>query len=236
MSRTYAIADAHGNFDLLCKAISLAEKHAGSHDATLIVLGDFVDRGPQSALIIDLLIAGPTLPNWRWIVLQGNHEAIMLAALSNPERNLRWWIGNGGGETLKSYGYLNGDDLLPLKVPNRHIDWLNSLPIWYEDDHRIYVHAGVPFDREISDTNSETLQWMLYPGDVEHDDAEIYPDQRHCSGKHIVHGHHQSELHPLLKPHRTNLDGFAWFTGRLAVGVFADDVSGGPIEILQAAR
>jgi serine/threonine protein phosphatase 1 len=236
MSRTYAIADAHGNFDLLCKAISLAEAHAGAEGGTLIILGDFVDRGPQSASIIDLLIAGPSLPNWRWIVLQGNHEAIMLAALANPAAHLRWWVGNGGGETLKSYGYVHGDMILPLKVPAAHLAWLHSLPLWHQDAHRIYVHAGVPFDQPVTEATPQTLQWMLYPGDVDHADAEFHPDECHCTGKHIVHGHHQSELHPLLKPHRTNLDSFAWMSGRLAVGVFDDGQPGGPVEILEAVR
>lgn len=235
MSRTYAIADAHGNFDLLCKAISLAEAHAGAAGGTLVILGDFVDRGALSASIIDLLMVGPSLAGWRWIVLQGNHEAIMLHCLANPAK-LNWWVANGGGETLKSYGYVNGDSLYPLKVPAAHIAWLHSLPVWHEDAHRIYVHAGVPFDQPVTEAGRESLQWMLYPGDVDHGDAEVHLDERHCSGKHIVHGHHQSELHPLLKPHRTNLDSFAWMSGRLAVGVFDDALPGGPVEILEALR
>lgn len=235
MTRTYAIADAHGNFDLLCKAISLAEHHAGEQGGTLIILGDFVDRGPQSASIIDLLMAGPSLPHWRWIVLQGNHEAIMLEALSNPQM-LGWWVRNGGGETLKSYGYTNGDALFPLRIPTAQLLWLQALPIAHEDDHRIFVHAGVPFDQPLAEAKKDTLQWMLYPGDVDHGDAEFHADLAHCSGKHIVHGHHQSALHPLLKPHRTNLDTFAWSTGRLAVGVFDDSAPGGPIEVLEALR
>lgn len=235
MSRTYAIADAHGNFDLICKAISLAESHAGADGGTLIVLGDFVDRGPQSSTIIDLLMSGPSLPNWQWIVLQGNHEAIMLECLSNPAL-LGWWVRNGGGETLKSYGYVDGDALFPLRIPAAHLEWLDALPIAHEDAHRIYVHAGVPFDQPLAEAKKDTLQWMLYPGDVDHGDAEFHPDAGHCSGKHIVHGHHQSALHPLLKPHRTNLDTFAWSTGRLAVGVFDDDRAGGPIAVLEVFR
>lgn len=237
MGRTYAIADVHGNFDLLCKAISLTEAHAGDAEGnTLVILGDFVDRGPHTASIIDLLSVGPSLHNWRWIVLQGNHEAMMLAALADPARYLKWWIGNGGGATLLSFGYVEGDTIFPLKVPQWQLDWLECLPLWHQDDHRIYVHAGVPFDQTLTRAKRESLQWMLYPGDVEHGEAEFHPDERHCSGKHIVHGHHQSASHPLLKPHRTNLDSFAWSTGRLAVGVFDDARPGGPVEILEALR
>lgn len=231
--KTYAIGDLHGRFDLLCRAIALIERDAGNDGGTLVVLGDFVDRGPQSRSIIDLLMAGPQSPNWRWIVLQGNHEDIMLQTLANPERHLRWWAGNGGVQTLQSYGYVQGDKIVPLKVPTDHLDWLAALPVWHEDAHRIFVHAGVPPHQTLTEAKRETLQWMLYPSDESYPDAEIHDDLPHCSGKHVVHGHHQSEYHPLLKPHRTNLDSFAWLTGRLAIGVFSDDQAE-PIEIMAA--
>lgn len=229
---TYAIADLHGRFDLLCRAIDLIEADAGEAGGTFVVLGDFVDRGPQSRNIIDLLMAGPQRSNWRWIILQGNHEAMMLECLSNPAL-LRWWIGNGGGQTLHSYGYQNGDDLFPLRIPAEHLEWISGLPIYHEDAHRIFVHAGVPFDQLLTDAKTETMQWMLYPGDIDHGDAEVHQDAPHCSGKHIVHGHHQSASHPLLKKHRTNLDSFAWNTGRLAIGVFEDGCPA-PVKIMDA--
>lgn len=234
MTRTYAIADLHGRFDLLCRAIDLIEADAGEEGGTFICLGDFVDRGPQSRNIVDLLMAGPQRPNWRWIVLQGNHEAMMLEVLANPVQELmRWWIGNGGAATLRSYGYDGSQALLPLKVPQEHLDWLAALPVTHEDEHRIFVHAGVPFDQPLGEAKRETLQWMLYPGDVDHGDAEFHDDAAHVSGKHIVHGHHQSLTHPLLKPHRTNLDSFAWYGGRLAIGVF-DGSQPGPVKIMDA--
>jgi serine/threonine protein phosphatase 1 len=235
MGLTYAIADLHGRFDLLCRAIDLIEADAGDSGGRFIVLGDFIDRGPSSRNIVDLLMAGPQLPNWTWQVLQGNHEAMMLEVLGSPTPHLmRWWIGNGGGRTLMSYGYQQGDEIHPLKVPAEHMAWLASRPLLIEDDHRIFVHAGVPFDRHVTDTKPDTLQWMLYPGDIEGGDAEFHADARHISGKHIVHGHHQSASHPLLKPHRTNLDSFAWHTGRAAIGVFDDTLPGGPVRILSA--
>jgi serine/threonine protein phosphatase 1 len=228
---TYAIADLHGRFDLLCRAIDLIEADAGEAGGTFIVLGDFVDRGPMSRQIIDLLMAGPQLPNWRWIVLQGNHEDIMLQALANPEL-LRWWFSNGGMQTLHSYGYEQGGHHLP-DIPAEHLRWLMKLPVTHEDDLRIFVHAGVPYSQPVAEAKRETLQWMLYPGDVDSDDAEFHLDERHISGKHIVHGHHQSASHPLLKPHRTNLDSFAWNTGRLAIGVF-DDTQAAPVRVMEA--
>lgn len=234
MNRTYAIGDLHGRFDLLCRAIDMIDRDAGEAGGTFIVLGDFVDRGPQSRSIIDLLMQGPQAPNWRWVVLQGNHEAMMLECLDNP-RILHWWIGNGGGQTLQSYGYHNGDQLTPLRIPGGHLEWLAALPLTYEDEHRIFVHAGVPFDKPLSEATPQTLQWMLYSDSGERfDDAEYGSGEgAHVSGKHIVHGHHQSAHHPLILPGRTNLDSFAWYTGRLAIGVF-DETRAGPVKVLEA--
>ncbi|WP_394662933.1 metallophosphoesterase [uncultured Sphingomonas sp.] len=232
-TKTYVIADLHGRFDLLERAIALIERDAGASGGTFVCCGDFVDRGPQSRQIIERLMEGPRRINWRWIVLQGNHEAMMLECLGKPGI-LRWWIGNGGGQTLQSYGYEHGDALEPLKIPDDHLAWLAALPVAHEDAHRIYVHAGVPFDQALSDAKTETLQWMLYGEYKEDGTTDLAADEQHVSGKHIVHGHHQSARHPLLKPHRTNLDSFAWATGHSAIGVFDDATPGGPVRILDA--
>jgi serine/threonine protein phosphatase 1 len=221
--KTYAIGDLHGRFDLLEKAIELIERHS-PEGGRFIVLGDFVDRGFQSKEIIQRLIAGPTSDKWEWIVLQGNHEDIMLQAYRNPAC-LSWWIGNGGGGTLMSYGYKNGDALkYPLKIDANHIAWLTHLPVYFQDELRVFVHAGVPHDELVTEANRQTLQWLLHKGDIP-DDRDCYEDKPNISGKHIVHGHHQDATHPLLLPHRTNLDSFAWYTGRLVIGVFDDDVA-----------
>lgn len=218
---TYVIADLHGRFDLLCSALSAIDI-LSPRGGRLVILGDFVDRGAQTRNIIDLLMAGPSSPDWEWVILQGNHEAMMIEALDTPnQRTLGLWLANGGDDTLLSYGYVVGESILPLKVPAEHLAWLRSLPIFFEDDLHIFVHAGVPWDQPVSEAKTETLQWMLYSTDDR--------DGAHCSGKHIVHGHHQSQYHPLKLPGRTNLDAHAYYTGRLAVGVFADEIAG-PVE------
>ncbi len=116
--------------------------------------------------------------------------------------------------------------------PTEHLEWINNLPFFYEDDQRIFVHAGLPHDTELKDIDPGIAQWMLYQDESSYKDATYYPDVPHISGKHIVHGHVQSATHPNLKPHRTNLDSFAWYTGRSAIGVFNDEQPQ-PIEILE---
>jgi serine/threonine protein phosphatase 1 len=76
MSKTYAIADLHGRFDLLEMALTCIVERA-EPSGTVVTLGDYVDRGPDSRKIIERLIAGPGLDGWRLICLKGNHEDIM---------------------------------------------------------------------------------------------------------------------------------------------------------------
>jgi len=217
MSLTFVIADLHGRADLLEAALSTIEAQAAS--GTVVFLGDYVDRGPNSREIIARLVAGPQAP-WSWICLRGNHEEMMrrgLIASDGMFSDRGLWIVNGGDATLQSYG----DD--PQSVPDAHIDWLDALPHMHIDLHRVYVHAAVDPARALNSQMERTVLWRLY-------DAE---DEGGHGDFHVVHGHHQFAEGPLLKRHRSNLDTFAWTTGRLCVGVFDDDTPGGPVKIIE---
>lgn len=223
MSLTFAIADLHGRFDLLTAALhkigDCGAKHDGPH--TVVFLGDYIDRGPKSRAIIERLMAGP-VGTWKWIVLKGNHEGIMLGWLRGK---ISWddWSINGGGATLISYGQSEGEQPSRDVVPTQHIQWLERLPFLYVDQHRVFVHAGVdptiPLDRQ----TEITLTWVIYP--------DGFADGH--SNHHVVHGHHQHAHGPELFVGRTNLDTFAWHTGRLVVGVFDDAKQGGPIDLIE---
>src|SRR6266404_6878529 len=102
MSLTYAIADLHGRFDLLTAAFDAIVKHAAERSFKIITLGDYVDRGPQSRQIIDHLMAAQEM-GVSLICLKGNHEDMMVETLRRP-LHPNWWIDNGGGQTLISYG------------------------------------------------------------------------------------------------------------------------------------
>jgi serine/threonine protein phosphatase 1 len=224
MANTYAIADLHGRFDLLEMAITAIEADAPD-GGRVVFLGDYVDRGPQSAQIIERLMAGPADPSkWAWVCLQGNHEAMMLTCL-NKRGLMHWWLGNGGGATLISYGAKNGDLVTEAadRVSAQHIAWLEDLHLFEVDDHRVYVHAGVDPAVSLAMQDAQVLQWKLY------DEG----DQRGHSGRHVVHGHHQFADGPILLEGRTDLDTFAWWTGRLVIGVFDDDTSGGPARTIE---
>lgn len=221
MGYTYVFADLHGRYDLLMAAMDAIYAHA-NEPGTIVLTGDYVDRGPESRQILDELIHGEVRPGWIRRCLKGNHEDIMLQCYTG-RANLAWWLQNGGVETLVSYGQPLVQHLIPGIVPNEHINWIESLPLMHVDEHRVFVHAGVIADLPIEEQEEQTIIWMLY----DDDDAG-----GHASGRHVVHGHHQFANGPILKAGRTDLDTFAWFTGRLVIGVFDDAVPGGPVDLI----
>lgn len=229
----YAIADLHGRYDLLLEAINLIYDDAGSDDYKIITLGDYIDRGPKSAEIIKHLMGrtGDT------ICLKGNHEAMMVETITKPLMP-DWWVGNGGDTTLKSYGW-GGEPYSIYSydvVAKAHVEWMQNLPLYFETEKQLFVHAGIPQDNMNLPPNSkfshkekqlrEQMIWMLYDRNT----------AGGWKGKHVVHGHHQFADGPHTwtgpKGGRTDLDTFAWKTGRLVVGVF-DDSQGPAIKYIE---
>ena len=190
--RLYAIGDIHGALDCLDRLIGKIEKDAGGlSDAQLIFLGDYVDRGPDSKGVIDRLIELKT-NHPDAIFLKGNHEAVMLDFLSDPEEALEWleW---GGDQTLRSYGVSGaltkaGGDLsaaLNEALPKTHRDFLDSLDLTYAAGDYFFVHAGVRPGVAIEDQEEADLLWIRKRF---HD---AYPDER--PEQVIVHGHHPTK-------------------------------------------
>jgi serine/threonine protein phosphatase 1 len=215
MTTTYVIPDLHGRADLLDAALARIATHAAGASGTLIVLGDYVDKGPDSRGVIARLIAG-IAPGWSLVTLKGNHDAMMAEALRDPAAVANW-LGKGGDTALASYG---GD---VDAVPAAHRAWLERLVLLHMDAHRIYVHAGLDPDIALEAQSERALLWKRYAKD----DASGFGDH------HVVHGHDNDPAGPLLLAGRSNLDTQAWKTGRLVIGVFDDATPGGPLEILE---
>lgn len=216
----YAIGDIHGRLDLLEAALRAVASHGGAAHRQIVCLGDYVDRGPASDEVVARLKAleGPDV-----VCLKGNHEAMMVEALSGGGRvAMDMWLGNGGEETLAAYGGAEA-------VPRAHLDWLDGLPLWWRDAYRDYVHAGVEPGAPLEDQDPAALLWIR--------DRFLAAPARDLP-RHVVHGHTprwRGKLDPALPellPHRTNLDTGAWMTGVLSVGVFDEALAGGPIEVL----
>jgi serine/threonine protein phosphatase 1 len=217
MSITYAIPDLHGRIDLLEAAFDRIAGHAAGRICTIVTLGDYIDRGPNSAQVIDKLMFFQS-DTMRLVALKGNHEAMMWE-VSNNLAEMDHWIENGGEQTLESYRVQYGASVIPAA----HLDWIAKLGLLHVDQHRVFVHAGVdsaiPLDRQ----SERTLLWKRYQAGSEEGHGH----------RHVVHGHQANIKAPIVTKSRTNLDALAWKTGRLVVGVFGDAAPGGTSEVLE---
>lgn len=220
MPLTFAIGDLHGRFDLLEAVLAAIEARVPG--GTIVFLGDYVDRGPQSREVIERLMAGPSA-GWQWICLMGNHEAMLVELMKFPENGMARFLANGGRATLASYGAAAWDPDAPLQIPAAHIAWLAALPLMHVDLHRVYVHATLDRWRPLHRQREQTLLWEIYADEDEGGHGDF----------HVVHGHDQVPVGPVLKKYRTNLDTCAWQTGRLVVGVFDDELRGGPAGLVE---
>ncbi len=175
MPRTLAIGDIHGcltHLDALLAAV------APTPEDTLVFLGDYVDRGPDSKGVLNrLLQLSRTHPKSRLAFLQGNHEQMMLAARANLSSQ-RDWILNGGDATLNSYA---GNRATLRDVPTEHWHFLESNLIdFYEDKTHIFVHASAYPDHDMEDQPDYMLKWERFEA-----------TRPHQSGKTIICGHSQ---------------------------------------------
>jgi serine/threonine protein phosphatase 1 len=220
MSFTYVVPDIHGRADLLRDGLAAIATHAAGHAGTIVGLGDYVNKGPDSKGAVDVL-RHEFLPGWRRVLLKGNHDAMMVAGLRDPSR-MSWWLERGGDATIRSY---SGH---PSDVPAADVEWLDQLALMHVDRFRVYVHAGLDPELPLERQTEKTLLWKRYAAD----DAAGFGE------RHIVHGHDSFPDGPKLLQGRTNLDAQAWRTGRLVIGLFDDDKSGGPVDFItvQGAR
>src|SRR2546430_4954764 len=175
MSRTYAVPDLDGRYDLLNAAIEKILVHSRGTAAKMVTVGDYVDRGPHSRQVMERLVnwSSEELP---LVALKGNHEAMMWECCRNLSE-IDCWLRNGGGQTLSSYGAANSLDT--SAVPVAHLDWIAKLPSLYFDQHRIYVHAGLDHMLPLNQQTDQTLLWKRYPEGFKKGHGKY----------HVVHGH-----------------------------------------------
>jgi serine/threonine protein phosphatase 1 len=169
----YVIPDIHGQLDQLkciCKSILPLRKSDGGKDK-LVLLGDYIDRGPKTPELIDFLIEAKKKYKDNLILLSGNHEQMLLDAIKpSPTSNKYiFWMNNGGIQTLSSYldranQHLdNPFELVRSRVkdfiPKEHIDFFNSLLPYYETEDYIFVHAGCDPTAPLNKQPLEELVW-----------------------------------------------------------------------------
>lgn len=217
--RVYAVGDVHGCLDRLramhlAIAADIAARPAAS--VTLVHLGDYIDRGPESAGVLDWLAEGPAPDGVGSVVnLMGNHETMMLAALAEGSgRAARLWLLNGGEATLHSFGLGNADDpgAWAERLPAGRLDFLRALPLTHRAGGYVFVHAGLRPGVPLAAQAPEDMLWIREPFLAAVEPFEAV----------VVHGHTPTR-DPVVRPNRIGIDTGAVLGGRLTCAVLEAD-------------
>ena len=193
---TFVIGDVHGRRAQLGRLLSLLPREAGRD--TLVLLGDLIDRGEDiPGTVSDVIELQRAAPPGSVVVLRGNHEQMLLDFLDD---GAPLWLhpAVGGQHTFGQYtGYKLTDELrswweearrrLLDSVPAEHLSFFRALPLFYEDEHAFYVHAGLDGEKHPRETDARHLLWSRNP--------DFY---KHYYGKPCVFGHTPTPLLPLL--------------------------------------
>lgn len=215
----YAVGDVHGRLDALEPLLrDIVQDVIASQPAQrplLVFLGDYVDRGPDSRSVVDLVLRLRRETRFEVISLKGNHEEALLQFLDDPAFAATW-MEHGGGPTLVSYGvqpppgrtdveaWGRTRDALAQALPDEHRRFYEELELMRIVGDYAFVHAGVRPGVPLDAQTERDLLWI----------RNEFIQGRGPFGKVIVHGHTPSEQ-PQLTPHRLGVDTGAYATGIL---------------------
>jgi serine/threonine protein phosphatase 1 len=211
-TRVYAVGDIHGRADLLDETIARIDEDLERRPtkyAIEVYLGDYVDRGPDSKSVIDLLAV--RLVQNGAVCLRGNHEALMETFLQDPAE-LQSWLPLGALQTFASYGIslrsgATAADLhrsLVAALPRTHELFLQCLRDSFRCGDFLFVHAGIRPGLPIELQNSSDMLWI----------RDEFLNSRQDHGVFVVHGH-TPVPHPDIHHNRINIDTGAWRSGTL---------------------
>ncbi|MBI0433720.1 metallophosphoesterase family protein [Roseomonas sp. KE0001] len=201
--RVYAIGDVHGcadRLEALHARIARDWRDRPAARCAIVHLGDYIDRGEASAAVLDRLAGPGPIAGAEWILLRGNHEAMMLDALTAGPGTVAedLWLWNGGDATLASYGAEDSR----LVLPEAHLALLRGLrPSWSAGDY-FFVHAGIDPRRALESQRELDLMWIREP----------FLSWPRPLPRIVVHGHTPSRA-PELRRWRIGID-----TGAVAGG------------------
>jgi serine/threonine protein phosphatase 1 len=216
--RIYAIGDVHGCLDRLAAVHEQIAEDLATRPvdiSVLVHLGDYVDRGLDSAQVVDWLSGGAPVPVSQIVNLMGNHEDMMLQALpgTNKEAN-NTWLGNGGADSLLSWEITR--KVPPAEwatlIPAEHQTFLRDLKISFRYGGYLFVHAGirpaVPLDRQ----ERHDMLWIREP----------FLSWKHSHDVIVVHGH-TPRHEPDVRSNRIGIDTGAVMGGVLTCLVLEED-------------
>ena len=196
-------------------------RNRGPADTTILLLGDLVDRGPDSKGVVDRAMRWDESFAQLGCIL-GNHEASLLSVLSGETKWLGSWLGYGGRETLLSYGVApetvsaDEDEIVEAtrdSVPDDHREWLESLPLFERRGDYVFAHAGIRPGVPIDEQEARDLLWI----------RGEFLESRADHGAVIVHGHSiTSDVDE--RANRIGIDTGAYFSDKLtALGLESGD-------------
>lgn len=196
--RTIAIGDIHGcahAFDALLEQIRPAQEDR------IVCLGDVIDHGRDTNLVIERLLA--LRRECLLVCIRGNHEEMLLGALTN-ERLRNSWLMCGGVPTLNSYKFCGDIDVLP----GEHIEFIRTFQDYFETERHIFTHANYEPELPMPDQPAHALRWSL---------LEDPAPRPHCSGKTVIVGHTEQKDGEVLdlgcvKCIDTYCHGYRWLT------------------------
>jgi serine/threonine protein phosphatase 1 len=196
MPRTIAIGDVHG----CSKALdALIEAIQPTPVDTLVMLGDYVDRGPDSRGVLDRLIELGS--RCRLVPILGNHDQMMLDTLNGEDSEI--WLEVGGREALESYETTEDLDV----IPSDHVAFLKSSLPFHETDSHIFAHANYYPDIPMAEQTEDMLRW---------ESLKSFTPGPHESGKRVIVGHSSQKSGEILDlGHLVCLDTFCYGGGWL---------------------
>jgi len=226
----YAVGDIHGRLDLLgqlmVKVRADAAETAGGLRPILVFIGDYIDRGPDAAGVIEAVLTLEEEGRFEVRPLKGNHEAQMLAFLEDPRAGPAW-MEFGGADTLLSYGVqppLSRSDLQAWEdarqafagaVPARHRQFFERLELAVSCGDYLFVHAGVRPGVPLQEQTERDLLWI----------RDDFLSSTRSIEKVVVHGH-TPEVAPYIGRNRIGIDTGAYATARLtAVRLFGAEAA-----------
>lgn len=233
-ARTFVIGDVHG--DLQGLEVVLGRLPKPTRDDTLVFLGDYVDRGPDSKGVVARVRRLAKESPVKTVLLRGNHEDKWVQSWEKADLPYLVQVGNGCASTFRSFSggaALGPDESLPIEELQRMLDvkswlpadvaeWMAALPLYYEDEHALYVHAGVERDgdgwKHPRDTSPKVLMWMREP--------DFYRGYR---GKRLCFGHTPITELPI---ERVDDENRAWISGDL-VGLDTGAGKGGYLTAIE---
>jgi len=184
-----AIGDIHGCADSLNALLNTLSPYT---DRVFVFIGDYIDRGPDSKKVIDLLIDFSS--SHECIMLRGNHEQMLLDAIATGNSEL--WLHNGGQETLDSYsGQLN-----QLLLPPEHQKFFNNTRYFYDTPQYLFVHGGIPPDLTVKEALQEYSLYQEFMWYREH-----LKTSQNIWEKKVVFGHTPMS-DPLIKNNKIAID------------------------------